>query len=106
MRRRLIVGGFALAALPCAYACFVYGWQLVSFTGIAVRLGEDLPSQTWGQIALVAGQMVVIAAALMIVWQGVQARRYGKAGLALAVGWLATGPLLILLVTQLPPGLV
>lgn len=97
MRGRLIAAGFLLVSLPPAYACFVYGWQLVSFTGFAVRVGEDLPTQVWGQIGLTAAQMIVIAAALLIVGQGVSARGYRKAGVALTLAWLATAPLLILL---------
>ena len=102
MKRRLIALGFALAAAPCAYAAFVYGLQLISFTGFAVRMGDELPLQTWGQIGLVAGQAIVIAAALLIVLQGVQAQSYRKAAIALAVAWLATVPLFILMLTILP----
>jgi hypothetical protein len=97
VKGRLIALGFLPASLPPAYACFVYGWQLVGFTGFAVRIGDDLPWQAWGQIALVAGQMIVIAAALLVVGQGVSGRRYRKAGIALAVAWLAAAPLYALL---------
>jgi hypothetical protein len=97
VKGRLIALSFLLASLPPAYACFVYGWQLVGFTGFAVRVGDDLPWQAWGQIALVAGQMIVIAAALLVVGQGVSGRGHRKAAIALGVAWVATAPLLILL---------
>ena len=97
MNPRLIAAGLLLASLPCGYAGFVYGWQLVSFGSFAVRLGDEVPREAWGQVALTAGQMAIIAAALLVVWQGAGQRRYRKAGLALAVAWLATAPLLILI---------
>lgn len=96
MRQSLAGLGFALAAAPCAYAAFVYGWQLVSFTGFAVRLDEDLPMEALGQIGLVAAQMVVIASALLVAAQGVGQRRYRKASVALGLAWLATAPLLVM----------
>jgi hypothetical protein len=95
--RRVAGLGLALAAIPPAYAGFVYGWQLVSFAGLQVRLGEDLPLQTWGQVGVFGAQMVIIAAALLITWQGARAQRYGKAGIALAVAWLASAPLFVLM---------
>jgi hypothetical protein len=97
VRRGLIGPGLALAAAPCAYAGFVYAWQLVSFMGFAVRLDEGLPLETWGQIALTAAQMIIIGAALLIVWQGAVGRSYRKAGIALAVAWIASAPLLVLM---------
>jgi hypothetical protein len=97
VNRRLIDLLVALAAIPPGCACGVYGWRLVSFAGFAVRIGEDIAPETWGQIGLVAGQMIVIAAALLIVWQGAAAQNWRKAGIALAVAWLATAPLLILM---------
>ena len=97
MNRRLIAAGFTLASLPPAYAGFVYGWQLVSFTGFAVRQGDPLPPETWGQVGVVAGQMIIIAAALLIAGQGVRAAKLRKAGIALAVAWLASAPLFVLM---------
>ena len=45
--------------------------------------------------------MAVIAAALLVMGQESARKRYRKAGVALAVAWLATLPLfLLLLVTQ------
>ena len=98
MKRGLAAAGLVLAGAPCAWACFVCGWQLVSFTGFAVRLDEDLPGEAWRQIALVAAQMIIIAAALLIAWQGWQARRYRKSGIALAVAWIAAAPVFVSLV--------
>ena len=98
MKRGLAAAGLVLAGAPCAWACFVCGWQLVSFTGFAVRLDEDLPGEGWRQIALVAAQMIIIAAALLIAWQGWQAQRYRKSGIALAVAWIAAAPVFVSLV--------
>ena len=95
---RLAAAGLILAGAPCAWACFVCGWQLVSFTGFAVRLDEDLPGEAWRQIGLVAAQTVVIAAALLVAWQGWQAGRYRKSGIALAVAWIAAAPVFLSLV--------
>jgi hypothetical protein len=92
--RRLVL---ALAAAPCAYAAFVYGWELVSFGGFAVRLDENLPGSAWAQIGLVAAQTVIIAAALTVVWQGAEQERYRKAVVALALAWLASAPLWLML---------
>ena len=97
MNRRVAGLGLGLAAIPPGYAGFVYGWQLVSFAGLEVRVGEDLPLETWGQIAVFAAQMVIIAAALLIVWQGARQRRYRKAGIALAMAWVASAPLFVLM---------
>ncbi|HEY8004131.1 MAG TPA: hypothetical protein VIE16_07885, partial [Phenylobacterium sp.] len=90
MKRPVILAALALATAPCAWACYVAGWQLVSFTGFAVRLDEDLPGEAWAQIAWPTLQMIAIAAALLVAWQGGQAGRWRKAGLALAVAWLAS----------------
>jgi hypothetical protein len=98
VKRRLAGAALILAAAPCAWACFVCGWQLVSFTGFAVRLDEDLPGEAWWQIGLVAAQMIVIAAALLVAWQGWQAGRYRKSGVALAVAWIAAAPVFVSLV--------
>ncbi|WP_372786056.1 hypothetical protein [Phenylobacterium sp.] len=103
MKRGLAAAGFVLAALPCAWACFVCGWQLVSFTGFAVRLDEDLPGEAWRQIGFAAAQMIVIAAALLIAWQGWQAENYRKSVLALAVAWIAAAPVFWSLVESLRP---
>jgi len=103
VRRGLAAAGLMLASLPPAYACFVCGWQLVSFTGFAVRLDEDLPGETWRQIGLVAAQTIVIAAALLVVWQGWQQARGRKAGLALAVAWIAAAPTFLSLIESLRP---
>ena len=100
MKGRLIALGFLLASLPPAYACFVYAWQLISFMGFAVRLDEGLPLETWGQIALVAAQMVIIAAALLIVWQGAMGGNYRKVGIGLAVAWMASAPLFVLILLR------
>jgi hypothetical protein len=102
VNRRLVQLGLALAAAPCAYAAVVYALQLVGFTGFAVRLGDELPLETWGQIGLVAAQMIIIAAALLIVFQGAMAASHRKAGIALAVAWLASAPLFILMLSILP----
>ena len=98
MRRGLAAAGLVLAGAPCAWACLVCGWQLISFTGFAVRLDEDLPGEAWRQIALVAGQTVVIAAALLVAWQGWQARPYRKLWIALAVAWIAAAPVFVSLI--------
>ena len=92
--RRLLL---ALAAAPCAYAALVYGWQLVEFGGFAVRLDETLPGSAWMQIGLVAAQTVVIAAALAAAWQGAVQERHRMAATALAVAWLASAPLWVML---------
>jgi hypothetical protein len=92
VKRRLAAAGLILAGAPCAWAWFVCGWQLVSFTGFAVRLDEELPAEAWLQIGLVAAQTVVIAAALLVLWQGWQAGDYQKSGIALAVAWVAAAP--------------
>jgi hypothetical protein len=94
----IAAAGFALAAAPCAWACYVAGWQLVSFTGFAVRLDEDLPGAAWVQIAWPTLQMIAIAAALLVAGQGVQTGRRRKAGLALAVAWLASAPTFVSLI--------
>jgi hypothetical protein len=105
MTRPLIAATLALAAAPCAWACYVAGWQLVSFTGFAVRLDEDLPGGAWAQIAWLTLQMIAIAAALLVAAQGVQAGRWRKAGLALAVAWLASAPTFVTLAESMrPPG--
>ena len=103
MRRGLAAAGLMLANLPPAYACFVCGWQLVSFAGFAVRLDDDLPGEAWRQIGVIAAQMIVIAAALLVAWQGSQQARWRKAGLALSVAWIAAAPTLLLLVESLWP---
>jgi hypothetical protein len=100
-KRRLGLAALALAAAPCAWACFVCGWQLVSFTGFAVRLDEDLPGEAWRQIGLVAAQTIVIAAALLIAWQGWQGRDYRKLWIALAVAWIAAAPVFVVLIASL-----
>ena len=71
----------------------------MSFTGFAVRLDEDLPLLTWGQIALTAGQMAVIAARPCWRWvKGASARNATRqGGIALTVAWLATAPLILLM---------
>ena|SRR3569623_3817096 len=103
MQCPLIAAGYALAAAPCAWACYVAGWQLVSFTGFAVRLGEDLPGEAWAQIAWPTAQVISIAAALLVGWQGVQAGRRRKAALALAVACIASAPTLVALAQSLRP---
>jgi len=92
MPRFLRLLAFAAAVAPCGWACYVCGWQLVSFTGFAVRLDEDLPGEAWRQIGFTALQMIAIAAALLVAWQGAQQARWRKAGLALAVAWVASAP--------------
>jgi hypothetical protein len=92
VKRGLANQGLALAAAPCAYAWFVDAWQVATFTGFAVRLQDDLPGEAWGEIGLSAGGMVVIAAALLVAWQGARAGRWRKAGIALAVAWVASAP--------------
>jgi hypothetical protein len=104
VKRRLAAAGLVLTGAPCAWACFVCGWQLVSFAGFAVRLDEGLPGEAWRQIGFVAAQMVVIAAALLIAWQGWQGRRYRKSAIALAVAWLAAAPVFWSLVSLRPSG--
>lgn len=98
MRRGPAALGLVLAALPPAYACFVAGWQLVSFTGFAVRLDEDLPGEAWRDTGLAALQMAVIAAALLIVWQGATQGRWRRALIALAIAWIAGAPLFVTIV--------
>lgn len=97
MKPRLIAAAFVLVSLPCAYAVFFYGWQLVSFAGFAVRIGDEVPGEAWRLSALSAAQMAVITGALYVMGQGLAQRRLKKASTALAVAWLATAPLLILL---------
>lgn len=101
MKRGLATAGLALASAPCAWACFVGGWQLVSFTGFAVRLDEDLPGEAWRQIGFASAQMIAIAAALLIVWQGWQARNCRKSVIALAVAWIASAPVFVTVVRNL-----
>ena len=83
----------ALASLPPAYACFVYGWQIVSFTGFAVRLDEALPGEAWRSIAGSGLMMVGLAVGLFIVWRGASRRRYRAALAALLVCWILAAPL-------------
>jgi hypothetical protein len=101
--RGLAWAGLILAGLPCAWAGFVCGWQLVSFTGFAVRLDEGLPGEAWRQIGLAAGQMVVIAAALLVAWQGFQARSWRKSAIAIAVAWFAAAPVFWSLIESFRP---
>jgi hypothetical protein len=103
VKRRLAAAGLILAGAPCAWACFVCGWQLVSFTGFAVRLDEGLPGEAWRQIGLVAVQTVVIAAALLVAWQRWQAGRYRQSAIALAVAWIAAAPVFWSLIESLRP---
>lgn len=102
-RPRLAWAALVLLAAPCAWACYVSGWQLVSFTGFAVRLDDDLPGEAWRQIGFVTVQMIAIAAALLVAWQGGQAGRWRKAGLALAVAWIAAAPTFWSLIGSLLP---
>lgn len=83
----------ALAAVAPAYACFVYGWQLVSFTGFAVRLDDDLPGEAWRSIGLSAAQMIAIAVALFVVWHAGSNLRWGRAAVAMALAWASAAPL-------------
>jgi len=89
---RLAWAVLALLAAPCAWAAYACGWQLVGFTGFAVRLDDDLPGEAWRQIGFTALQMIAIAAALLVAWQGAQQARWRNAWLALAVAWLASAP--------------
>ena len=91
----------ALCVDPCPVDCIFMGsthdQSCFSRDGCVVDYAKLPLEVAWGQIALTAAQMVIIAAALMIVWQGAQQRRYRKAGVALALAWLASAPLFILL---------
>jgi hypothetical protein len=93
VRPRLAALLLALAAIPPAYACFVYGWQIVSFTGFAVRLDDDLPGEAWQSIAGSGLMMTVLAVGLFIVWRGASRRRYRVALIALLACWVVATPL-------------
>ena len=86
----------ALAAVPPAYAGFVYGWQLVSFGDMASRLDDALPAETWMQAGLLALPFLAIAAALFVVWEGVSKGRLRRALIGLAVAWIASLPLYVM----------
>jgi hypothetical protein len=101
VNRGLAALGLTLAAVPCAYAGFVDAWQVATFTGFAVRLQDSLPGETWREIGLTGGEFVAIAAALLVLGQGVQAGRYRKAGTALAVAWIASAPVFVVLLQTL-----
>ena len=103
MNPRLAWAALALLAAPCAWAAYVCGWQLVSFTGFAVRLDDDLPGEAWGQIGFTAVQTIAIAAALLVAWQGGQQARWRKAWVALAVAWIAAAPTIWSLIGSLAP---
>jgi hypothetical protein len=100
---RLAWAALILLAAPCAWAAYVCGWQLVSFTGFAVRLDDGLPVEAWRQIGFTAVQMIAIAAALLVAWQGGQQARWRKAWLALAVSWIAAAPTFWSLIESLLP---
>jgi hypothetical protein len=85
----------ALAAVPPAYACFLYGWQVVGFTGFAVRLDEALPADAWWSIAASGLGMAAIAISLFIVWRCASRRRFRAAGFALLACWVIAAPLLV-----------
>lgn len=87
----------ALAAIPPAYACFVYGWQLVSFTGFAVRIEDGLPSEAWRAAAALGLRMTGIAVALFIVWMSASRSRWRAAVLALASAWIVAAPVFLLM---------
>ncbi|MBS0334639.1 MAG: hypothetical protein JSS35_17860 [Proteobacteria bacterium] len=101
MRSRWALIGVALAVAP-AYAAFVYGYKLAEFLGFAVRLDQGLPPMVWGQVALTALQMVVIAGALATCWQFASLGRRRAAAVAMAVAWLAAAPLYVLLIFARP----
>jgi hypothetical protein len=98
VKPRLAALLLALAAIPPAYAGFVYGWQLVAFGGFAVRVDDALPSDAWLQVALIALPFIAIAAALFVMWEGVSSRRLRRALVALAVAWIASAPLYLTLI--------
>ena len=105
MTPRLAWAALVLLAAPCAWAAYACGWQLVSFTGFAVRLDDDLPGEAWRQIGFTAVQTIAIAAALLVAWQGGQQARWRKAWVALAVAWGASASTLVSLAQSLrPPG--
>ena len=92
----------ALAAIPPAYACFIIGWQVVSFAGFAVRLDEDLPAATWGQIGWSAMKMLLIALALFNAWRSASRGAMRNASLAMAVAWI--GAMLVAMGLVFPGG--
>ena len=97
MNGRLAALLLAMAAIPPAYAGFVYGWQLVTFGGFAVRVDDALSPDTWIQVAVIALPFIAIAAALFVMWEGVSRRRPRRALIALAVAWIASLPLYLTL---------
>ena len=100
MRPGLIRLLLAPATLPPAYACFVCGWQLVSFTGFAVRLDEGLPGEAWRQIGLTALQFVAIPVALFVAWRAASRGQIKWALAAMGASWIAAAPLLAAVVSR------
>ena len=95
MRPRLALG-LAIASLPPAYAEFVDLWQLVSFTGFAVRVGDEaLPGEVWAQTALLVATSVAIPVALFVAWRAASRDRLRPTLVALGVAWIAAAPLFV-----------
>jgi hypothetical protein len=85
------------ASAPPLYAAYVYGWKLAEFLSFAIRLDENLPLTTWGQVVLTVMQVVVIGGGLAVAWQAAPAKRWRVVAVAMAVAWLASAPLYALI---------
>jgi hypothetical protein len=96
VKRWLITLLLALAAIPPAYAGFVYGWQLVVAGEFAMMMDDALPTPAWMRVLLTALPFTAIVSALFVVWEGVSKRRLRRALIALGVAWIASYPLYVM----------
>jgi len=88
----------ALAALPPAYAAFVFAWRLTDVLALAVRLmGQDVPGEFWLPVASLTVRLIGISVALFVVGRMAKKARWPIAGLALLGAWGIAAPVLMLL---------
>ena len=97
MNPRLAIAlAVALAAVPPAYAAFVFAWQLTDVLALTVRLmGQDIPAEFWLQVASLTVRMIGISVALFVVGRMAMQARWPMAGLALLGAWGIAAPVLM-----------